>query len=63
MGAYNFLAFSSVMGQFAYSLGGGKGQRPETYPEFPLAFTEREKAAEEERKVQHTLEFFLKGQE
>lgn len=39
-----------------------KGSKPEGYTKYPFAFTEREKAAEHERKRQEALEWFMKGQ-
>lgn len=39
-----------------------KHQKPEPYLEHPIAFTEREKAAELERKREEALKFFKEGQ-
>ena len=61
-GLYNYMGFSSVIAIFSWGLNGGKGRKPDGYPEEPLALTEREKEAEMKRKIQHTLEFFEKGQ-
>lgn len=62
-GLYNYEAFNSVIGAFAYGMSGGKGRKPQGYIERPIPITEREKKAEEERKRKHTMEFFMKGQE
>lgn len=61
-GLYNYTAFSSVIGMFAWGLGGKKGGKPEGYLEYPIALTENEKKAEKERNKQKTLDFFIKGQ-
>lgn len=61
-GLYNFNAFSSVIGTFAWGLGGKRGSKPEGYLEAPIAFTENEKRAEKERNTKKTLDFFMKGQ-
>lgn len=62
-GLYNYNAFGSVMNSFAYGMNGGKGRKPQGYIEHPIPITEREKKAEEARKIKHTVEFFTKGQE
>lgn len=61
-GLYIYNAFSSVIAQFSHSLAGGKGKKPKGYLEYPIAITEREKEAEKQRKIKHTLDFIEKGQ-
>ena len=39
-----------------------KGKKPNGYMEYPIAFTEREKAAEKQRKIAESLKFFREGQ-
>lgn len=51
-GLYNYQAFSSVMAQFSYSLGGNKGTRPKGYIEKPIDITpktEQEKRKDREK--------------
>lgn len=62
-GMYNYKAFEAVMNAFSYGMSGGKGKKPNGYMEYPHPFTEREKAAEKQRKIEHTLRFVAKGNE
>ena len=62
-GLYNYNAFSSVMAAFGWALGGKKGSKPDGYMQHPIAITENEKRAEQERNAQRTIEWFMKGQE
>ena len=39
-----------------------KGIKPDDYLKYPIAFTEREKAAEAERKRQEALDWFMQNQ-
>lgn len=61
-GLYNYKAFNAVIEAFSYGMGGKKGQRPKGYLQYPIAITEREKEAEKQRKIKHTMEFVAKGQ-
>ena len=61
-GLYNYNAFSAVMGAFGWGLGGKKGKRPEGYLEAPIPLTDREKEADQKRKQEKTIKWFLKGQ-
>lgn len=60
-GMYDFKAFEAVMNAFSYGMNGGKGKRPKGYLEYPHPFTEREKAAEKRRKIEHTMKFIAEG--
>lgn len=59
---YNYEAFKAVIDNFAYGLGGAKGTKPAPFREYPYAITEREKEAEKQRNIQHTLDYVSKGQ-
>lgn len=62
-GLYFNAALEASLAQFGFSLGGGKGKRPEAhYPEAPFAFTEGEKAAEKARNIERTRRWFERGQ-
>ena len=61
-GMYNYNAFSTVIQWFGWSFNGGKGRKPDTYIERPIAITEKEKEAEEKRKADETVKFFEQGQ-
>lgn len=61
-GLYNYKAFTAVMESFSYGMSGKKGAKPKGYFDYPIAITEREKEAERQRKIKHTMEFVLKGQ-
>lgn len=61
-GLYNYNAFNAVMETFSYGLSGKKGSRPKGYMQYPIAITEREKEAEKQRKIKHTMDFIAKGQ-
>lgn len=39
-----------------------KGRKPDGYMQYPIAFTEREKEAEKQRRIEATLKFFRDGQ-
>lgn len=57
------LYFSSAINSaLAMAFWNKKGKKPDGYLQYPFAFTEREKAAEKERKRQEALRFFTEGQ-
>lgn len=62
-GSYNYEAYSAVMASFGWSLGGGKGAKPEPYENYPRAITEREKKAEKRRNIEKTLRWVEQGQQ
>lgn len=53
---------SAVNSALAWAFWNKKGAKPDTYTQYPYAFTEREKAAEYERKRQEALRWFMEGQ-
>lgn len=61
-GVYNYRAFSSVAEALAYGLGGGKGKKPNQYPDEPLPITEKERQAALERNKKRTLDWVRSGQ-
>ena len=61
-GLYVYDALQSVIGTLSWGLGGKKGQKPEPYTNYPYAFTEREKQAERQRKIERTLKWIAEGQ-
>lgn len=61
-GRYIYDALQSVIGTFSWGLGGKKGTKPDPYEQYPYAFTEREKAAEKQRKIEATLRWIEAGQ-
>ena len=61
-GLYNYNAFSSVMSAFGWGLGGKKGKQPDGYLEAPIPLTEREKKADDDRKREKTIKWFMAGQ-
>lgn len=61
-GLYNFKAFKAVIEALSYGLGGNKGQRPESYLQYPIPITEREEKLEQERNRQKTLAWVAEGQ-
>ena len=61
-GLYNYKAVSAAVAALAHGLNGGKGKKPDGYVEYPFALTEREKEAEKQRKIKHTLEWIEKSQ-
>lgn len=55
--------FNNAVGSaLAIAFWNKKGKKPEPYMSHPIAITEREKAAERERKMQESIKFFLQGQ-
>lgn len=62
-GLYNYRAYKSVMEMFSYGLAGGKGRKPEGYLDKPFPITEREREAEKQRRIEHTLRWIEKGQQ
>lgn len=60
-GMYNYKATQSALEEFSYGMNGRKGQRPKGYLDYPIAITDREKQAEKQRKIKHTLDFVKKG--
>ena len=57
------LYFSSAINSaLAMAFWNKKGRKPDGYLQYPIAFTEREKDAEKERKRQEAIKFFLEGQ-
>lgn len=57
------LYFSNALGTaLAAAFWNKKGKKPDGYMQYPIAFTEREIAAEKERKRQEALKFFIDGQ-
>ena len=52
----------AVSQAIAMALWNKKGKKPEGYMEHPIPFTERELDADKQRRIQKTLEFFMKGQ-
>ena len=58
-GLYDFRAVSAAL---AMAFWDKKGKKPEGYLEYPIPITEREKAADKQRKIEKTLEFFRQGQ-
>lgn len=61
-GLYVYNALQSVVGMFSWGLGGKKGQKPDPYTEYPFAFTEREKQAEKQRRIERTMKWIAEGQ-
>ena len=58
------LYFSNAVSQaLACAFWDKKSAKPEGYMKHPIAFTEREKAEEYERKRQEALRWFMEGQE
>ena len=53
---------SAVNSALAMAFWNRKGKKPDGYLQYPIAFTEREIAAEKERKRQEALKFFMEGQ-
>ena len=53
---------SAVNSALAMAFWNKKGRKPDSYLQYPIAFTEREKAAEKERKRQESIKFFMEGQ-
>lgn len=53
---------SAVNSALAMAFWNKKGAKPNTYTQYPFAFTEREKEAERERKRQEALRWFMEGQ-
>lgn len=53
---------SAINSALAWAFWNKKGAKPDTYTQYPYAFTEREKAAEKERKRQESIKFFMEGQ-
>ncbi len=53
---------NAVASALAMAFWDKKHKKPEPYLQYPYAFTEREKAAEKERKRQESIKFFLEGQ-
>lgn len=53
---------NAVNSALAMAFWNKKGKKPDGYVQYPLAFTEREKAAEKERLRQETLRWFMEGQ-
>lgn len=39
-----------------------KGRKPQGYLEYPIPITKREKDAEQQRKIEATIKFFMDGQ-
>ena len=60
-GYYTYTAMTRALEQFSWGMAGGKGRRPEGYLEHPVPITDREKEAERQRKIRHTLEWVQKG--
>lgn len=60
-GLYNHKAVSVALDIFSYGMNGKKGKQPGKYLEYPIAITDREKEAEKQRKIKHTLDFVRKG--
>lgn len=58
-GLYTFNAVSQALAMAFWSK---KGQKPDGYTQYPIAFTEREKEAETQRRIEETLKFFREGQ-
>lgn len=61
-GLYSYKAFSAVMENFGYQLGGCKGVKPEGYLNYPIPLTEGEVKAEKERKKQDTMAWVMQNQ-
>ena len=61
-GLYNYKAFHSIMDGFAKGFSGKNG-KAETYYEYPISITDREKKAEKQRNIKRTLEWVRQGQE
>lgn len=53
---------SAVNSALANAFWNKKGRKPDGYLQYPIAFTEREKEAEKERRRQETIKFFMEGQ-
>ena len=53
---------NAVSAALAMAFWDKKRKKPEGYMEYPIAFTEREKAAEKQRRIEATLKFFREGQ-
>lgn len=62
-GLYNHKGYAAVMADFGWNFGGRKGQKPEPYMEYPIAYTKSEKQAEKKRNIEKTLRWVSQGQE
>jgi hypothetical protein len=57
------LYFNKAVGSaLAIAFWNKKGKKPDGYLEYPIAFTEREKEEEKQRRIEATLKFFREGQ-
>lgn len=61
-GLYFSRAVNSAFALFSWGLNGKKGARPDGYPDYPIAFTAREREAEKQRSIEQTVRFFEEGQ-
>lgn len=61
-GLYVSRAVNAAFAAFSWGMNGKKGARPDGYPDYPIAFTEREKQAEQQRRIEQTRKFFEAGQ-
>lgn len=61
-GLYNYQAVSTALAELAYGLNGRKGKKPQGYIDHPLPLTTLEIESEKQKRIQHTLEWFRKGQ-
>lgn len=52
----------AVSSSLAMAFWNRKGHKPDGYFEYPIPFTEREKEADKQRRIEKTIEFFKKGQ-
>lgn len=56
------LYFSNAINSaLAMSLWNRKGSKPDGYMQYPIPFTEREKEADKQRRIEATLKFFMEG--
>lgn len=60
-GLYNYSALRAALGEFGYSLGGCKGQKPEPYIDHPIPITKHEKEMAKERAIRETIAWMEKG--
>lgn len=54
--------YEAVMAALGKAFWNKKGQKPENYPEYPHAITDREKEADKQRRIERTLKFIAEGQ-
>ena len=59
---HGLYVYNAVSSSLAIAFWDKKGKKPEDYLQYPIAFTEREKEMEKQRRIEATLKFFKEGQ-